>query len=807
MHAKLLLITVLAWAALMAAFGSSAAALSGKQPLVVVLCKFTDSLNEPRTAQAFQDLFSETGAGKLGVFDFWKDVSYGNLDLTGTVVTGWYTVPMTLAQWQAKEGAGGDRLGMINACASQAVNDLKNMNPSKTFNDYADVVVVTNQVNSSEDLFGGRGTITIGNQQYTIGYMDTEWDQALAGIQHESGHSFGLNHSRRLSTSTSDYNDCYDVMSVFGCAYSGSYSYPGQGTGGPGLNAVQVDTQGWFPGGRQFDFNNGPCTQQSITVAALDHAATSGYLSARIPAGVTIANGQNTTTTSDFYYIELRDKTRWDSAIPQDAVILHLRGQDKLSYWVDQAPQGALFQGGSPALLAGSEYTDASRNAYVAVNKIDPSGPSAVVTLGACKITGALTYSGPTSADFNDTVTFAADFLASNSPTAPVPLAPVTFTLGSQTCFVFTDLAGHAACQITINQHPGAYTVSVAFGGDIAYNSASDSTSFTINKEESQVTYTGALSQDYHDPFTASATVIDPADSTPIAGRTVTFTLGAGDTCSAATDGSGLASCSITPSQAAGTYAMTAAFGDIDYLTSTDSPNFAITREETTTAYTGPLVILQGQPVTLKGRLLEDGTTAPAPFGQTMTLRLGSQSCTGATNSAGDASCTIAVVNVPLGPQPLEASFVGDAYYRPSSDTSKQAIVFAFPSRGAFVLGDNTVATSTPLTDVTWWSSSWSAADSLSGGPVRSSFKGFAGSLSASPPSCGGTWTTVPGNSPPPVDSIPSYMGTLVASGITKSGSTFTGNIVQIVVVKTDPGYGSDPGKDGTGTIVATYCK
>ena len=49
-------------------------------------------------------------------------------------------------------------------------------------------------------------------------------------------------------------------------------------------------------------------------------------------------------------------------------------------------------------------------------------------------------------------------------------------------------------------------------------------------------------------------------------------------------------------------------------------------------------------------------------------------------------------------------------------------------------------------------------------------------------------------------------MGVLVASSVKKSGSTINGQFAQIVVVKTNPGYGPTPADDGTGTIVAKYC-
>src|ERR671933_438704 len=76
-----------------------ATAISGTQPLAVVLCKFSDKTNEPNPASYYQTMFSETGAGQNGVYDYWKAVSYGQLDLTGTIVKGWYTLDQTVAQW------------------------------------------------------------------------------------------------------------------------------------------------------------------------------------------------------------------------------------------------------------------------------------------------------------------------------------------------------------------------------------------------------------------------------------------------------------------------------------------------------------------------------------------------------------------------------------------------------------------------------------------------------------------------------------------------------------------------------------
>jgi hypothetical protein len=49
-------------------------------------------------------------------------------------------------------------------------------------------------------------------------------------------------------------------------------------------------------------------------------------------------------------------------------------------------------------------------------------------------------------------------------------------------------------------------------------------------------------------------------------------------------------------------------------------------------------------------------------------------------------------------------------------------------------------------------------------------------------------------------------MGIVVPTGIGSAGSTSSGNIAKIVVVQTAAGYAPNPGHEGTGLVVATYC-
>jgi hypothetical protein len=128
---------------------------------------------------------------------------------------------------------------------------------------------------------------------------------------------------------------------------------------------------------------------------------------------------------------------------------------------------------------------------------------------------------------------------------------------------------------------------------------------------------------------------------------------------------------------------------------------------------------------------------------------------------------------------------------------------FQFPAGGLFVVGN--LANLTGGSTVTFWSSQWTQNNPLSGGAAPNAFKGFEDGNGT--PSCGGTWTSKPGNSSSPPATVPTYMGVIVSSSITKNGSSISGNVKKIIVIKTNPGYGPAPGKIGTGTVVAIICQ
>lgn len=255
-----------------------------------------------------------------------------------------------------------------------------------------------------------------------------------------------------------------------------------------------------------------------------------------------------------------------------------------------------------------------------------------------------------------------------------VPSGPNAGRTGTGT----TDANGVATFTYT-GTTPGTDTVSSS-----TTNPAGTITSNTVSvvwqKTSSQLVITGgATGSDFNDPATVAAVLSD--GNGPLAGRTVTFALNGAETCSATTNASGAASCSLTPHEAAGSYPLTASFaGDATHNPTSASSTFTVTHEETTLAYTGPTKTADGQPITLSGVLKEDGTTPIA--GRTVTFTLGSgptsQSCSGTTNAAGSASCTIASVNQPgsLTSIPVTAVFAGDAFYQPASASATLKLLF-----------------------------------------------------------------------------------------------------------------------------------
>lgn len=336
------------------------------------------------------------------------------------------------------------------------------------------------------------------------------------------------------------------------------------------------------------------------------------------------------------------------------------------------------FQAPTPLIVAvdGGAGGNGSAHGAAVVEETDEP-PS--VTISYLVESTTITYTGPSAGFTGDPATVSARLTASTTG-APVPNAPLTFRLNAtETCTANTNANGDASCAITPQEVAGTYPLVVSYPGDVVHHPSTTQTSFEVTRKPTTLTYTGAVTGDFHDPATVSARLTITSSGAAVGGRPVVFTLNNAETCTADTDANGVASCAITPQEKAGTYPLTAAFaGSKALLPSGATVDFEVTKEETSLAYTGDVKVANAEPATLAAKLTEDDGTAVA--GRSVTLTLGgTQSCADTTDDQGVASCTIASVDQPLnaaGTVGVTAAFTGDDFYEPSQVTTDVGLRF-----------------------------------------------------------------------------------------------------------------------------------
>jgi hypothetical protein len=147
----------------------------------VILCRFNDvpALHTPRAK--FFDFVSEYGRG--GLFDYWRDASYGAIDLAGSEVFGWYTMKYSFVHDSAdpfKDGSQGRSAWISEAIrlADEAGVDLSR---------FYGVIAVINA--NADDSNAGRNTaLAIGG---AWGQTNWHWCQKCQGLAYGGGPSPG----------------------------------------------------------------------------------------------------------------------------------------------------------------------------------------------------------------------------------------------------------------------------------------------------------------------------------------------------------------------------------------------------------------------------------------------------------------------------------------------------------------------------------------------------------------------------------------------------------------------------------------
>jgi len=309
-------------------------------PWAVLRCKFKDDDSEPYGRQRYDDLFTSSGVGKLNMVDFFRDMSHGQLDLSGSRVFGWYTLDMNRSAYLAGLVPGLTK-EEIDAVITKARNDLIALARQAASTDllnngpFFSVVVC---MNVPTDLFGG-GTGAVCD--------DGRWPENTAGpgmssmspslLGQEMGHVYGLAHSR-ADGSTEDYMDPWDVMSNAARFMSPHPNFTDLDVRarpvfrlGPGLNAANMAGRGWLDESRVWGTNN-ESFDTIVTLRPLHRRDLPGFLAARLGK----------------FLIEFRIQEGWDAGLDRAAVLIH-RFDDNQSYLMSASD-------GDQDLVAGSVF-------------------------------------------------------------------------------------------------------------------------------------------------------------------------------------------------------------------------------------------------------------------------------------------------------------------------------------------------------------------------------------------------------------------------------------------------------------------
>lgn len=357
----------------------------GNKPFAVLLCRFSDSAATPQGVAFYQAAFDNTYP-RIG--HYWRDVSGDQLNIDGTQVYGWYTLPNPASDYfdtSTTYPTPAERSKLWDGCTSLA-------DPEVDYTVYYGVLLVIQDWPEAKGRFGDWRQYTLDGQTRIWGFAfvsATDFGTSLALIKHEMGHAFNMRHSigpdGRAYVSRWDLmgNITRDCVNSFGELREAAND-PIYGCIGQHPMIYHKNKVGWLSDAQKLTL--APGANSSFTVAFHDQLQPA----ATHMITIEVANSDRQ------YIVESRRRRGYDRKLPEKAVILHSVEPGPYKTYepvlIDGDADGDLYDDGT-VWVPGERYQNTADNVTVCIESASDEGFQVSVASGldiACEFRSVL---------------------------------------------------------------------------------------------------------------------------------------------------------------------------------------------------------------------------------------------------------------------------------------------------------------------------------------------------------------------------------------------------------------------------------